>query len=352
MDDCTRCTWVYLLKHKSKAQKNFIQFHAMVNTQFSHGIKQVRSDNGLEFTTTGPMFAFFSLNSITHQTSCVDTPQQNGIVECKHRPLLEVARALRFQANLLIKFWGECVLTAAYLINYTPTPKLSRKSPYEMLFSKPPSYSHLRVFGCLCYVHDKNRSKDKFASCSKPCIFIGYLMGKKGYRVYDMESHKVFTSQDVIFYENQFPFLSHNLPKEPNVIIPLPILKSLETSDVVPIQDTITTSVAIDSNLEVLSPSQNSPTQIVIKQTNPLPKRTRHIPSYLDDYVYQLPGVDKLSKPKTNPVSSSNFYRISCHLSYSLFVPSHQVFLVNISMVSEPKSFSQVVKEPKWCEAM
>ena len=53
---------------------------------------------------------------------------------------------LCFQANLALKFWGECVLTAAYLINYTPTPKLSGKTLYELLFSKLPSYEHLRVF--------------------------------------------------------------------------------------------------------------------------------------------------------------------------------------------------------------
>ena len=93
VDDCTWCPWVYLLKNKSKAQKHFIQFYAMVNTQFSRGIKQVRSDNGLEFTAD-PMFAFFSLDGITHQTSCVDTPQQNGIVESNHRHLLEVACTL------------------------------------------------------------------------------------------------------------------------------------------------------------------------------------------------------------------------------------------------------------------
>jgi hypothetical protein len=39
-------------------------------------------------------------------------------------------------------------------------------------------------------------------------------------------------------------------------------------------------------------------------------------------------------------------------LSYSRFVPSHQAFLANISIVSEPKSFSQTVTNPKWCEAM
>ena len=92
------------------------------------------------------------------------------------------------------------VLTAAYLINYTPTLKLYGKSPYEILFSKPPSYSHLRVFGYLCYANDK------FAPRSTTCIFIGYPMRKKGYKVCDMESHKIFTSRDIIFYENRFPF--------------------------------------------------------------------------------------------------------------------------------------------------
>jgi hypothetical protein len=66
--------------------------------------------------------------------------------------------------------------------------------------------THLRVFGCLYYMHDKNRSNDKFAPRSKTCVFIGYPMGKKGYKVCDMESHKIFTSRDVVFYENRFPF--------------------------------------------------------------------------------------------------------------------------------------------------
>jgi transposase InsO family protein len=95
VDDCSRCTWVYLLKHMSEAHKYFIQFHVMVNTQFNWSIKIVRSVNGLEFTV-GYMFKFFSQNGISHQTSCVDTPQQNGIVKRKHRHLLKVACAFQF----------------------------------------------------------------------------------------------------------------------------------------------------------------------------------------------------------------------------------------------------------------
>jgi hypothetical protein len=56
-------------------------------------------------------------------------------------------------------------------------------------------------------------------------------MGKKGYKVCDMESHKIFTSRDVVFYENRFLFQSHDPSKESNVVVHLPIFDSLETLD-------------------------------------------------------------------------------------------------------------------------
>ena len=66
-------------------------------------LKIVHFDNGTEFLVKD-LQNFFLDKGIIHKRSCVGTPQQNGVVECKHRHLLEVARGLRFQANLPIKF--------------------------------------------------------------------------------------------------------------------------------------------------------------------------------------------------------------------------------------------------------
>lgn len=95
-----------------------MSFFKFVKTQFGKSVKRIRSDNGLEFDEL--LREFCDDNGIFHETSCVDNPQQNGRVERKHRNILKIVRALYFEAYLPIELWGECVSTAAYLINRTP----------------------------------------------------------------------------------------------------------------------------------------------------------------------------------------------------------------------------------------
>lgn len=136
---------------------------------------------------------------IEHQTSCVDRPQQNGRVERKHGHLLEVARTLRFHAHLPLKFRGDCVLTATYLINRFPSSVLKFKTPYELLLKHLPSYDYLKVFSCLTMASNPSRIAYKFSPRGILCLFLGYPLLQNGYKLYNLYTHSVFVSRDAIF---------------------------------------------------------------------------------------------------------------------------------------------------------
>jgi hypothetical protein len=101
---------------------------------------------------------FFLEKGIVHQSSCVDTPQQNGLAERKNKQLLEVARALLFTNQVPKYLWGEAVLTATYLINRMPNKVLSFETPFDVFHKFYPtnrlsSSLPLKIFGCTIFVH-------------------------------------------------------------------------------------------------------------------------------------------------------------------------------------------------------
>ena len=87
IDDCTRVSWVYLLKSKHDVLHVIPQFSKMVITQFNTWVKVFHSDNGREFVNRS-LATLFQENEILHQTTYAYTPQQNGIAERKNRHIL------------------------------------------------------------------------------------------------------------------------------------------------------------------------------------------------------------------------------------------------------------------------
>ena len=203
--DChSRMTWVYLLKHKNVVFQCFKVFYALVQTQFNVKIQALRSDNGTEYVNKA-IGSFMSDKGILHQTSCPDTPPQNGVAERKNRHLLEVARALMFTMNVPKFLWSEAVMMATFLINRTPSRVTGMKSPCELVFTENKFPVPPKVFGCTCFVRDHRPSVNKLDPRAVKCIFIGYSSGQRGYKCWSPSERRTFVSMDVTFHESK-PF--------------------------------------------------------------------------------------------------------------------------------------------------
>ena len=155
IDDHSRVCWVYLLKDKSNVEQTFKIFHPMIKNQFNTSIIVFRTNNGKKY------FNSILGDSITHQSSSTDRPQQNGVIEQKICHLLEVARAVRYAMNVPKYLWGEVVLTVAYLINHMPSKVLNYVSPSNLPSLPIHAIILLKVFGCTSFAHVQPQYRTK-----------------------------------------------------------------------------------------------------------------------------------------------------------------------------------------------
>ena len=348
VDDFTRITWIYLLKFKSEVFTMFKDFHNLVTTHFESNLQTLRSDNGTEYMSNN-MTQYLSMHGIFHQTSCVGTPQQNGVAERKNRDLLEKTRSLMLHMNIPKKFWSQGVLTATYLINRLPSRILGFKSPYEVLKNRPIDLSHLKVFGCTCFVHVQASHRDKLDPRSIKCVFLGYSSTQKGYKCFNPVTNKIVVSRDVKF-EESIPYFHKGTADSSKGetwedLIPLP--NHIGDINLDHLQVDVTHAPASDAShppdssrvdqvdasyapVSDTSPSHQEVDPLPVRRN---PPRARQPPPKLLDYV---------TYAARHPIT----------LAYHRYSPSHAVFLSAISNHHEPRTFQEANLHTKWRQAM
>ena len=71
-----------------------------------------------------------------------------------------------------------------------------------MFSGEKPEVIHLKIFGCLVYVHVPREKRLKLEPSGKKGIFVGYSESSKAYRVYILGFRQIETSRDVTFDED------------------------------------------------------------------------------------------------------------------------------------------------------
>lgn len=77
----------------------FKSFHNMIVTQYNANLRILRSNNGGR-TFLVLFFSFFDESSIIHQTTCLGSPEKNGVAKHKNKHFLEIARVIMFTMNV------------------------------------------------------------------------------------------------------------------------------------------------------------------------------------------------------------------------------------------------------------
>jgi len=209
-----------------------------------------------------------------------------------------------------------------------------------MLHSHPYDINLLRVFGCLCYISTIVAHRFKLASRAHPSIFLGFKNHTKGYLVFNLHNHELTISRNVVFYEDQFPYLPNPHPtvsSDPS----LPIFTSFSPTNPASFDPVVTNSPPL------IVPAVPSPTSTPMSNL-PIPSRpirTHHPLTYLKDFHTAF---------MSTRTTSSDGIRYPLHhfLSYNHLSSSFKNFIFSISSSSEPKCYVEASKSDCWIKAM
>ncbi|KAI5322289.1 hypothetical protein L3X38_031361 [Prunus dulcis] len=208
--------------------------------------------------------------------------------------------------------WVEAALTTVHLINLLPTPNLHWDTPYHCLFQHPPSYSHLRVFGCSCFPYLRPYTENKLTNRTLEYVFLGYSSHHKAIAV---------LSHD--------PAAPSSPPNDTFSTLSQPFLQTYSRRPLIQLYPLVPTPIPATQN----PPVSAALNPLVIATPNPQVPVAQQSPAFVSCMCTHLQ--DGIQKPKLHTVK----YLISRAL---LTVVEH----------TESTCFSQAIKHTEWRDTM
>ncbi|CAK5267338.1 unnamed protein product [Mycena citricolor] len=204
VDDHTGFKVAYHMKNKSETFAALKMFQAYAETHWGLKIKAFQDDKGGEYMSN-EFRSHLDKCGIVHRHLVRARPQQNGTAERSNRTVDEHSTAMLHEANLPPAFRALAVSAYIHVCNMHPTARDPTRTPHELWFKAKPDVSHLRVWGCLAYVHVQRDKRGPSGHHVQKCIFVGYPAGYKGWLFFNPETRKLVIAERAVFDERYFP---------------------------------------------------------------------------------------------------------------------------------------------------
>ncbi|GJU55798.1 retrovirus-related pol polyprotein from transposon TNT 1-94, partial [Tanacetum coccineum] len=142
------------------------EYSRMVENQNDVKVKQIKNDNGTEFSYT-ELESFCDEKGISQNFSSPYTPEQNGVAKRKNRTLIHAARTM-MNRSVLSK-------------------------------ERIPDISYFHVFGCLVFIYNHMDHLGIFDAKADDGYFLGYSFNSKAFKE-DDPSRQYQTNFDISYY--------------------------------------------------------------------------------------------------------------------------------------------------------